>query len=226
MQAIDSSIEQSWSKVLAGEFKKDYFLNLKIFLEKEQKNELIYPPRGLIFSAFSTTPFDKVKVVILGQDPYHGEGQAHGLSFSVPNGVKHPPSLRNILKELHSDISCEIPQNGSLEKWAAQGVLLINATLTVRAHTAGSHQKKGWESFTDAVISEISDQKENMVFILWGNYAQGKSKFIDESKHLIVKSVHPSPLSANRGGFFGTKPFSKTNEYLSSKSIQTIDWSL
>ena len=162
----------------------------------------------------------------MGQDPYHGQGQAHGLCFSVPDGIAIPPSLRNIYKELSQDINCAIPQSGNLEKWADEGVLLINATLTVRAHQAGSHQKKGWETFTDAVIKKISEQKENIVFILWGNYAQGKSKFIDQTKHAIIRSVHPSPLSANRGGFFGTKPFSKTNQYLEANNIKPINWSL
>jgi len=219
-------IEASWKKVLSTEFQSEYFKDLKRFLINEKQSEQIFPPSSLIFSAFDKTPFEKVKVVILGQDPYHGQGQAHGLCFSVPDGIAIPPSLRNIYKELSQDINCAIPQSGNLEKWADEGVLLINATLTVRAHQAGSHQKKGWETFTDAVIKKISEQKENIVFILWGNYAQGKSKFIDQTKHAIIKSVHPSPLSANRGGFFGTKPFSKTNQYLVANSIKPINWSL
>ena len=221
---IISQIEDSWKKVLLDEFQSEYFDNLNSFLEKEIQQEVIYPPSHLIFNAFNKTSFKNVKVVILGQDPYHGERQAHGLCFSVPNGIKQPPSLKNIFKELSTDIACDIPENGNLGKWATEGVLLINATLTVRAHQAGSHQKKGWEKFTDAVIKKISDEKDNIVFILWGNYAQGKSKFIDETKHYIIKSVHPSPLSANRGGFFGTQPFSKTNQYLESKNIKAINW--
>ena len=216
-------IEQSWAEVLENEFKKDYFLSLKKFLIEEKKQHIIYPPGKLIFNAFNTTPFDKVKVVILGQDPYHGPGQAHGLCFSVPDGVKFPPSLRNIYKELSNDIGINIPKSGNLTKWAEQGVLLINATLTVRQAQAGSHQKKGWEIFTDAVIKAVSDRKENVVFILWGNYAQSKEKLIDSSKHFIIKSVHPSPLSASRG-FFGSKPFSKTNNYLQSKGLEPINW--
>ena len=226
MTDINPQIEDSWKKALWEEFQSDYFFDLKTFLQKEKQKQIVYPPSHLIFNAFDKTPFNKVKVVILGQDPYHGEGQAQGLCFSVPEGITQPPSLKNIFKELASDIACEIPKHGNLEKWADEGVLLINATLTVRAHQAGSHQKKGWERFTDAVIKKVSDEKENIVFILWGNYAQGKSKFIDETKHCIVKSVHPSPLSANRGGFFGTKPFSKTNQYLESKNIKVINWEL
>ena len=223
---ICSTMEPSWKKVLISEFQLEYFSTLGRFLVDENQKETIFPPSHLIFAAFDKTPFYRVKVVILGQDPYHAEGQAQGLCFSVPDGVKQPPSLKNIFKELSSDIVCDIPKYGNLEKWAEKGVLLINAILTVRAHQAGSHQKKGWEKFTDAVIKKISDEKENIVFILWGNYAQGKSKLIDETKHFIVKSVHPSPLSANRGGFFGTKPFSKTNKYLESKNIKAINWEL
>ncbi len=223
---INLQIETSWESVLLEEINSEYFSQLKQFLNFEKEKYTIYPPSKFIFSAFDKTPFDKVKVVILGQDPYHGEEQAQGLCFSVPDGIRIPPSLVNIFKELKTDIGCETPKSGNLQKWADEGVLLINATLTVRAHEAGSHQKKGWERFTDAVIQKISDEKENVVFILWGNYAQGKSKFIDTSKHLIIKSVHPSPLSANRGGFFGTKPFSKTNDYLRSKNISPIKWNL
>jgi len=226
MDNIDPRIENSWKEVLYNEFQKTYFKKLKQFLEYEKtKNIKIYPPGNLIFNAFEKTPFNKVKVVILGQDPYHGFGQAHGLCFSVPNEVKIPPSLRNIYKELYSDIGFAIPKSGNLEKWANQGVLLINATLTVRDSEAGSHQKKGWEIFTDNVIKTVSDKKENIVFILWGNYAQSKESLIDKGKHLIIKSVHPSPLSASRG-FFGSKPFSKTNTYLLSKGYEEIDWSL
>ena len=204
MNLIQPQIEASWMAILKDEFQSEYFNKLKHFLLEEKKEHLIFPPGSLIFSAFDSTPFDKVKVVILGQDPYHGDGQAHGLSFSVPKGIPQPPSLKNIFKELKSDIGCEIPSHGNLSKWTQEGVLLINATLTVRAHQAGSHQKKGWEQFTDAVIKTISDHKEHVVFILWGNYAQGKAKYIDTNKHYIIKSVHPSPLSANRGGFFGS----------------------
>ncbi len=223
MTKVNPKIEKSWAEVLNQEFKKDYFTKLKEFLLEEKKKHTIYPPGSLIFNAFNTTPFTEVKVVILGQDPYHGPGQAHGLCFSVPDGIALPPSLKNIYKELSSDLGVEIPKMGNLTNWAKQGVLLINATLTVRKGQAGSHQKKGWETFTDAVIKQISDKKNNVVFILWGNYAQSKEKLIDTSKHFIVKSVHPSPLSASRG-FFGSKPFSKTNEYLKSKGINPIDW--
>lgn len=223
---IKNSIGTSWSKVLEDPLNLESFLNLQMFLEQEKEQNLVFPPSDLIFSAFTKTAFEDVKVVILGQDPYHGEGQAHGLSFSVPEGVKFPPSLRNIFKELNSDLGIEIPLYGNLNAWAEQGVLLLNATLTVRAHKAGSHQKKGWEQFTDSVIQTISDNKEHVVFVLWGNFAQSKSKFIDEEKHCIVKSVHPSPLSANRGGFFGSQPFSKTNVYLSKHNIPTINWKL
>jgi len=226
MGNIEPKIEETWKEVLYSEFQKDYFINLKQFLEDEKsKNKKIYPPGNLIFNAFEKTPFNKVKVVILGQDPYHGFGQAHGLCFSVPEGIKIPPSLRNIYKELNTDVGFVIPKSGNLEKWANQGVLLINATLTVRDSEAGSHQKKGWETFTDNVIKTVSDEKENIVFILWGNYAQSKESLIDNDKHFVIKSVHPSPLSASRG-FFGSKPFSKTNNYLQDKGFDSIDWSL
>ncbi len=226
MVNIEFKIEDTWLKVLNNEFKQDYFIKLKQFLNDEKlKNKKIYPPENLIFNAFNKTPFNKVKVVILGQDPYHGAGQAHGLCFSVPNGIKIPPSLRNIYKELNTDVGFAIPTSGNLEKWAAQGILLINSTLTVRDSEAGSHQKKGWEMFTDNVIKTISDKKENIVFILWGNYAKSKESLIDKEKHFIIKSVHPSPLSASRG-FFGSKPFSKINSYLQSKGFDCIDWSL
>jgi uracil-DNA glycosylase len=226
MSKINVQIDETWKDILSEEFQSDYFHLLKQFLVKEKETQTVYPPSPLIFSAFNKTPFDKVKVVILGQDPYHGVGQAHGLCFSVPEGIPIPPSLINIFKELSKDINIDIPQNGNLEKWANEGVLLLNATLTVRAHQAGSHQKKGWEQFTDAVISQISEKKENIVFILWGNYAQSKIKLIDQNKHFVIKSVHPSPLSANRGGFFGTKPFSKANTYLKSKNIKPVNWNL
>ncbi len=226
MIEIKPQIEASWKSFLKDEFKSPYFEELKRFLlsEKEAKRQ-IFPAGAQIFKAFDTTPLDRLKVVILGQDPYHGEGQAHGLSFSVPQGVGIPPSLRNMFKELKSDLGIEIPQTGNLEKWARQGVLLLNATLTVRANEAGSHQNRGWETFTDAVIKQISTEKENIVFILWGKYAQAKEPLIDSKKHLILMAAHPSPFSADRG-FFGCKHFSTTNKYLHKKGIQEIDWSL
>ena len=223
MSKIEPKIHESWKEILYDEFQKDYFVNLKQFLVEEKKKYTIYPPGNLIFNAFDKTPFNKVKVVIIGQDPYHGPGQAHGLCFSVPQGIKIPPSLRNIYKELNSELGCEIPNHGNLEKWAEQGVLLLNATLTVRDSQAASHQKKGWETFTDSVIRTIANKKENVVFILWGNYAQTKQVFIDENKHCIIKSVHPSPLSASRG-FFGSKPFSQANNYLKASDIEPVDW--
>jgi len=216
-------IEDSWKQVLASEFEKEYFKNLKQFLIEEKAKHTIYPPGNEIFSAYNSTPFEKIKVVIIGQDPYHGPGQAHGLCFSVPEGIKTPPSLRNIYKELVSDVGIEIPQSGDLTNWAKQGVLLLNATLTVRAHQAGSHQKKGWEQFTDHSIRSISDNREHVVFLLWGAFAQKKAILIDDSKHLILKSVHPSPLSAHRG-FLGCKHFSQTNEYLIKQGMLAIDW--
>ncbi len=216
-------IDESWYQVLKEEFEKDYFRNLKNFLVEEKKKHTIYPPGNQIFAAFDSTPFDKVKVVILGQDPYHGPGQAHGLCFSVNAGVKHPPSLRNIYKEIENDLGIAYPKSGALIPWTKQGVLLINATLTVRAHQAGSHQKKGWEQFTDAVIQKLSEQKSGLVFLLWGSFAISKSNLIDQSKHHILSTVHPSPLSAHRG-FFGSKHFSKTNELLSRNGIAPIDW--
>jgi len=216
-------IDESWYQVLKEEFEKDYFKNLKNFLVEEKKKHTIYPPGNQIFAAFDSTPFDKVKVVILGQDPYHGPGQAHGLCFSVNAGVKHPPSLRNIYKEIENDLGIVYPKSGALIPWTKQGVLLINATLTVRAHQAGSHQKKGWEQFTDAVIQKLSEQKSGLVFLLWGSFAISKSNLIDQSKHHILSTVHPSPLSAHRG-FFGSKHFSKTNELLSRNGIAPIDW--
>jgi len=219
-------IAASWKTILQDEFQKEYFLDLDNFLKEESEKYLIFPPKDLIFNAFNKTPFSSVKVVIVGQDPYHGDGQAQGLAFSVPNGMTFPPSLRNIFKELKTDLSCEIPFAGNLEKWAESGVLLINETLTVRAHQAASHQKKGWERFTDTLIQKISDEKEHLVFILWGNYAQKKIKLIDSEKHCIIKSAHPSPLSANRGGFFGTKPFSKANDCLKKYGLEPIDWCL
>lgn len=220
---MDVQIEAGWKAELAREFEKDYFKNLIKFVHQEYKTHRIYPPGKLIFNAFNQCPFDQLKVVILGQDPYHGPGQAHGLCFSVNKGIAFPPSLRNIFKELQNDIGKPIPESGDLSHWAQQGVLLLNATLTVRAHQAGSHQKKGWEEFTDAVIKTASDQKEHLVFLLWGNYAISKSKFIDSEKHLVLTSVHPSPLSASRG-YFGNHHFSRTNAFLESKGLASIQW--
>ncbi len=222
---MDVKIEESWKRLLIDEFEKDYFAKLTDFVRAEYKSSdlRIFPPAPLIFNAFNQCPFNKLKVVILGQDPYHGAGQAHGLSFSVPDGISFPPSLRNIFKELNNDIAKPIPQSGNLSSWAQQGVLLLNATLTVREASAGSHQNKGWEMFTDEVIRQISEKAENIVFILWGNYAIRKQDMINKSKHLILTSVHPSPLSASRG-FFGNHHFSKTNEYLKAKGKAVINW--
>ena len=218
-------IEDSWYEVLKEEFEKDYFKNLKDFIIEEKKHYTIYPKGSLIFNAFDTIPFDKVKVVILGQDPYHGEGQAHGLCFSVPCGINPPPSLVNIFKELNADVNFKIPNHGNLESWAKQGVFLLNATLTVRANQAGSHQKKGWEIFTDKVIEKLSEKREHLIFVLWGKYAQAKEKLIDNQKHLILKAAHPSPLSAYNG-FWGCRHFSKINEYLKLHDVMPIDWNL
>jgi uracil-DNA glycosylase len=223
MTQVRPTIENSWLERLSEEFKSSYFIDLKNFLVEEKKKYKIYPPGSEIFAAFNYTPFDNVKVVILGQDPYHGPGQANGLCFSVKTGIPQPPSLRNIFKELKNDLGIDIPQNGNLEKWAQQGVLLLNATLTVRASQAGSHQNRGWERFTDKAIFTLSEFKEHLVFILWGKYAQNKELLIDASKHLLIKSPHPSPFSADRG-FFGSRPFSRTNEYLLSHGIEKIDW--
>ncbi|NCC72670.1 MAG: uracil-DNA glycosylase [Sphingobacteriia bacterium] len=225
MQNVNPTIDESWKQILSDQFGASYFLQLKEFLIEEKTKYKIYPPGPQIFAAFDLTPFDKVKVVILGQDPYHGPGQAHGLCFSVPGSIEQPPSLQNIFKELNNDLGIPIPRQGNLQKWAVQGVLLLNATLTVRAHQAGSHQNKGWELFTNAAIARLSKHREHLVFLLWGNYAIAKEKLIDENRHLILKSPHPSPLSASRG-FFGNKHFSKTNAYLRSHGIQEIDWKL
>ncbi len=225
MTTVNPVIEESWKEVLRNEFNAPYFRDLKEFLLEEKKHYTIFPPGNLIFNAFNLTPFDNVKVVLLGQDPYHNIHQAHGLCFSVQPGIEHPRSLVNIFKELHDDLGYKIPQSGNLEKWAQQGVLLLNATLTVRAHQAGSHQNHGWETFTDAVIRNLSDRKEGLVFLLWGNYAQAKESLIDTSKHFILKTVHPSPLSASRG-FFGCKHFSKTNEILERQGKGIINWEL
>ena len=205
------------------EFEKEYFARLVDFVKEEYRTTTIYPPGGLIFNAFDLCPFENVKAVIIGQDPYHGKGQAHGLCFSVRDGVAFPPSLMNIFKEVESDMGYKPFPTGNLGRWASQGVLLLNATLTVRAHQAGSHQRKGWEEFTDSVIKILNNEKENLVFFLWGAYAQRKGASIDKSKHLVLESVHPSPLSAYNG-FFGNRHFSRCNEYLISKGIQAIDW--
>ena len=223
MNQVNPQIEASWKEALAEEFQSDYFASLKKFLVEEKKKHTLYPPGSLIFNAFAHTPLNKVKVVILGQDPYHGHGQAHGLCFSVPNGVAKPPSLENIFKELHNDLGIAIPDHGNLESWARQGALLLNATLTVRANQAGSHQGKGWEQFTDAVIRKISETRKGVVFILWGRYAQAKENLIDTQKHYILKASHPSPLSAHNG-FFGCHHFSKTNELLQKQELSPIDW--
>jgi uracil-DNA glycosylase len=225
MNTNEPQIEKGWLEVLRAEFEKPYFGELKSFLVEEKSKYRIYPPGGRIFAAFDYTPFNKVKVVILGQDPYHGEGQAHGLCFSVPEGVALPPSLVNIYKELTTDLGVSFPKSGNLEKWARQGVLLLNATLTVRANQAGSHQKHGWENFTDEVIRQLSARHSGLVFILWGSYAQAKETLIDTTKHYVLKSVHPSPLSVYRG-FFGCRHFTKTNELLIKSNKEPIDWRL
>jgi len=225
MTHVKPVIENSWLEALSGEFQSSYFFELKNFLVEEKKKFLIYPPGSEIFAAFNHTPIENVKVVILGQDPYHGHGQANGLCFSVKEGIRKPPSLQNIFKELKNDLDFEIPENGNLEKWAKQGVMLLNATLTVRASQAGSHQNKGWETFTDKAIQKLSDIKENLVFILWGKYAQAKEPLIDAYKHYIIKSAHPSPFSVQRG-FFGSKPFSTTNEFLKANKLEEINWRL
>ena len=216
-------IEPSWQSVLADEFEEDYFQSLVDFVKNEYQSTRIYPPGSQIFNAFDFCPFDQVKVVILGQDPYHGTGQAHGLCFSVNPGVTMPPSLVNIFKEIKTDLGKEFPPDGNLERWAHQGVLLLNATLTVRASDPGSHQNKGWEQFTDAAIQAISNARENIVFMLWGAYAQRKGEIIDRNRHHILQSPHPSPFSADRG-FFGNKHFSQCNNYLVSKGISPIEW--
>jgi len=217
------NIEPSWQLLLQKEFEKDYFTTLVKFVKSEYQTKTVYPPGNLIFNAFNHCPFNNVKVVIIGQDPYHGPGQAHGLCFSVPDGVAFPPSLRNIFKEIHNDLGLAIPKSGNLTRWADQGVFLLNATLTVQAELAGSHQKKGWETFTNSVIKTLAEQKENLVFMLWGAYAQQKAEMIDKSKHLVLESVHPSPLSASRG-FFGNNHFSKSNEYLKKHEKTAINW--
>jgi uracil-DNA glycosylase len=216
-------IEPSWKSALQPEFDKDYFVRLTDFVRNEYKTKLTFPPSALIFNAFDQCPFDKVKVVIIGQDPYHGDGQAHGLCFSVTDGVAFPPSLLNIFKEIERDLGIAKPTSGNLIRWAQQGVLLLNATLTVQAHAAGSHQGRGWETFTDAAIHKLASEKEGLVFMLWGSYAQKKGDFIDTNKHLVLKSVHPSPLSAYRG-FIGNNHFSLANKYMKEKGLEEIQW--
>jgi len=220
---MDVKIERLWKEALREEFEKPYFSELVKFVRDEYLSATVYPPPKFAFHAFELTPFDRVRAVILGQDPYHGAGQAHGLCFSVPEGVALPPSLQNIYKEIRDDLGVEIPHTGSLEHWAKQGVLLLNATLTVRARTPGSHQHKGWEEFTDTVIRTLSDQKENLVFLLWGKYAQDKGAVIDRAKHLVLSAAHPSPYSA-QSGFFGCRHFSKTNAYLIEHGKEPIAW--
>ena len=220
---MEVNIEDSWKRRLQPEFDKPYFYNLTNFVKEEYSKHTIYPPGKFIFHAFNTCPFDKVKVVIIGQDPYHEPGQYYGLCFSVLDGVPFPPSLLNIFKEIENDLGKPMPKSGRLERWADQGVLLINAILTVRAHQAGSHRGKGWEEFTDAVIKILNDEKENIVFMLWGSYAQRKGAFIDRNRHCVLTAAHPSPLSADRG-FFGCKHFSKANQYFKSIGISEIEW--
>lgn len=220
---MDVKIEESWKGHLRQEFEKTYFRILTDFVRKEYTSKTIYPPAKLIFNAFDNCPFDKVKVVIVGQDPYHEPGQAHGLCFSVNDGVQIPPSLVNIYKEIENDLGIAVPRSGNLTRWAEQGVLLLNATLTVQAHRAGSHQGKGWEEFTDAAIRHLAEERDHLVFLLWGAYAQRKGETIDANRHLILKSPHPSPLSAHRG-FFGNKHFSRANEYLSAHNMEPINW--
>ena len=223
---MDVKIEESWKEVLKDEFTKDYFFQIVTFIKTEKAaGKIIYPPGSLMFNAFGKTPFDKVKVVLLGQDPYHNSGQAHGLSFSVPPGITKPPSLINIFKELQSDLGIPPSADGNLEKWATQGVLLLNASLTVRQNEPGSHSKIGWIEFTDAVIKKISEEKKGVIFLLWGRFAQDKQVLIDETKHHVLKAAHPSPFSADKG-FFGCKHFSKTNEFLMQEGLQPIDWKL
>ncbi|MFZ4521586.1 MAG: uracil-DNA glycosylase [Bacteroidales bacterium] len=222
---MDPVMEPGWKQALQDEFSMEYFSKLKLFLLEEKKNYRVYPQGKLIFNAFDHTPFDKVKVVLLGQDPYHGPGQAHGLCFSVPDGVQKPPSLVNILKELKSDMGIQEPAGGNLTRWADQGVLLLNATLTVRENQAGSHQNHGWETFTDAAIRQLSEKRTGLIFILWGNFAIAKKSLIDTSRHAVLTAVHPSPLSAHRG-FFGCRHFSQVNDILRRQGVEEIDWRL
>ena len=221
---MNVKIDNSWREHIGAEFEKPYFSALTDFVRHEYTTTTCYPPGALIFNAFNLCPFDRVKVVIIGQDPYHEPGQAQGLSFSVPEGVPFPPSLQNIFKEIQLDLGKPMPPTGDLTRWAEQGVLLLNATLTVRAHQAASHQRHGWEQFTDAAIRALSAERESLVFILWGGYARSKAQLIDRSRHLVLESVHPSPLSANRGGWFGNHHFSQCNAYLREHGEQEIDW--
>ncbi len=221
---MNVKIAENWKPFLKEEFNKPYFENLSNFVKNEYSSNTCYPKRSEIFNAFNLCDLTNLKVVIIGQDPYHGEGQAHGLCFSVPEGIAQPPSLINIFKEINSDLHISAPKSGNLERWAKQGVLLLNATLTVRAHHAGSHQNKGWEQFTDTVISKISQEKEKIVFLLWGGFAKKKATLIDKTKHCILTSGHPSPLSANRGYWFGNKHFSETNDFLKKNGLNTINW--
>ena len=221
---MNVKIDNSWREHIGAEFEKPYFSALTDFVRHEYTTTTCYPPGSLIFNAFNLCPFDRVKAVIIGQDPYHEPGQAQGLSFSVPEGVPFPPSLQNIFKEIHLDLGKPMPPTGDLTRWAEQGVLLLNATLTVRAHQAASHQRHGWEQFTDAAIRALNAERENLVFILWGGYARSKAQLIDRSRHLVLESVHPSPLSANRGGWFGNHHFSQCNAYLREHGEQEIDW--
>lgn len=221
---MNVKINDSWAERLGNEFAQPYFSQLTDFVRHEYATTTCYPPGRLIFNAFNLCPFDSVKVVIIGQDPYHEAGQAMGLSFSVPDGVAMPPSLQNIFKEIQGDLGIGVPPSGNLTRWAEQGVLLLNATLTVRAHQAGSHQRHGWERFTDAAISRLSEGRDHLVFILWGGYARSKASLIDRSRHLVLESVHPSPLSANRGGWFGNHHFSRCNDYLAGHGVDPINW--
>lgn len=221
---MNVKIEESWRRHIGAEFDKQYFIDLTAFVRSEYSQYTCYPPGRLIFNAFDLCPFDSVKVVIIGQDPYHEPGQAHGLCFSVNDGVTPPPSLVNIFKEIELDLGTPMPPSGDLTRWARQGVLLLNATLTVRAHQAASHQRRGWEEFTDAAIRALNADRDHLVFILWGGYARGKAPLIDASRHLILQSVHPSPLSANRGGWFGNHHFSRANEYLTQHGMEPIKW--
>ncbi|MDZ5471751.1 uracil-DNA glycosylase [Bacillus sp. 31A1R] len=222
---IEELLNRGWYEQVGKELNKPYFQNLEKFLKMEYEKEMIFPPINELFNAFHYTPYEKVKVVILGQDPYHGENQAHGLSFSVNKGVPIPPSLRNIYKELHSDLGCLIPTHGYLKKWADQGVLLLNTVLTVRSGQAHSHKNQGWEAFTDEVMRRLNDREQPVIFILWGRPAESKRKLINEQKHKVITSAHPSPLSASRG-FFGSRPFSKVNDYLQQLNMETIDWQI
>ena len=225
MEQVQPAIEESWKSVLKDEFDKPYFYELKSFLLEEKSKYRVFPPGSLMFNAFNKTPFDKVKVVFIGQDPYHGFGQAHGLCFSVPDGIPQPPSLVNIFKEIENDIGIRPPRHGNLEKWAAQGILLLNATLSVRENQPGSHKRKGWENFTDAAIHQLSSKKEGLIFVLWGNFAIAKKELIDPARHYILTAAHPSPFSAHKG-FFGCRHFSKINGILRSEGKEEIDWML